>query len=80
MRAMDTEVKTEPSSVEELLTRDPSQLTKPIKAVEDKWNLVPAFLKVHPSVPVTVLAQMEPLAAVSHLRHAAARSVQVLSL
>eukprot|EP00892_Ulva_mutabilis_P000434 jgi/Ulvmu1/10391/UM061_0075.1 len=43
---MGTETKTEPSSLEDLLSGDPAELTKPIKAVEDKWNLVPAFLKV----------------------------------
>jgi hypothetical protein len=32
--------------VEELLEGDPTELTKPIKSVEDKWRLVPAFLKV----------------------------------
>ena len=66
---METETKTEPSSVEELLSGDPAQLTKPIKAVEDKWNLVPAFLKV---TLVLLMSGFAPLLVVgSHLRHAA---------
>ena len=57
---MGTETKTEPGSVEELLTRDPSELTKPIKAVQDKWNLVPAFLKVFPVFPTTKVGRRDP--------------------
>lgn len=32
--------------LDDLLTGNPSELTKPIKSVEEKWRLVPAFLKV----------------------------------
>lgn len=32
--------------VDELLRRDPAKLTAPIKAIEDKYQLLPAFLKV----------------------------------
>lgn len=34
------------SSVEDLLRKDPSKLTEPIKELEDKFQLLPAFLKV----------------------------------
>jgi DNA-directed RNA polymerase III subunit RPC2 len=33
-------------AVEELLTADPSKLSAPIKAIEDKYALLPAFLQV----------------------------------
>lgn len=32
--------------VEQLLTSDPSKLTDPIKTIEDKFKLLPAFLKI----------------------------------
>jgi hypothetical protein len=32
--------------LDDILNGDPKLLTKPIKSVEDKWRLVPAFLKV----------------------------------
>lgn len=32
--------------VEELLSKDPSLLTAPIKTIEDKFKLLPAFLKI----------------------------------
>jgi DNA-directed RNA polymerase III subunit RPC2 len=32
--------------VDELLTKDPSLLTAPIKTIEDKFKLLPAFLKI----------------------------------
>lgn len=53
-------MKSEPGSVEELLTRDPSELTKPIKAIEDKWTLVPAFLKVLLAFPLTKVVWRGP--------------------
>lgn len=33
-------------SIEELMKMDKIELTKPVKKVEDKWKLLPAFLKV----------------------------------
>ena len=33
-------------SLEDVLYSDPSKLTEPIKDVQDKWKLLPAFLKV----------------------------------
>lgn len=32
--------------VDELLTKDPSLLTAPVKTIEDKFKLLPAFLKI----------------------------------
>jgi DNA-directed RNA polymerase III subunit RPC2 len=32
--------------VDELLTKDPQLLTAPIKTIEDKFKLLPAFLKI----------------------------------
>ena len=34
------------STVEHLLHKDPKKLTRPIKTVQDKYELLPAFLKV----------------------------------
>lgn len=36
----------EPGSAEDVLHKDPKKLTSPIKTVEDKYELLPAFLKV----------------------------------
>jgi len=32
--------------VHELLTADPSKLTEPIKTIQDKYKLLPAFLQI----------------------------------
>eukprot|EP00884_Botryococcus_braunii_P009393 jgi/Botrbrau1/18455/Bobra.0072s0038.1 len=42
---MDDIVKPLPGSVEDLLLRDPSKLTRPIKDIKEKYELLPAFLK-----------------------------------
>jgi hypothetical protein len=39
-----------PDDLHELLHGNPAELTKPIKSVQDKWRLVPAFLKVLGSI------------------------------
>jgi len=36
----------EDDGVQKLLTADPSKLTEPIKKIEDKYKLLPAFLKI----------------------------------
>lgn len=33
-------------SLEDVLYGDPSKLTEPVKTIDDKWKLLPAFLKV----------------------------------
>ncbi|KAK7108874.1 hypothetical protein V1264_016534 [Littorina saxatilis] len=33
-------------SIEEMMRLDKEKLTAPVKSVEDKWKLLPAFLKV----------------------------------
>lgn len=35
-----------PGSVEEILLKDPVKLTAPIKELKEKYELLPAFLKV----------------------------------
>lgn len=37
---------TDADGVEQLLRSDPSKLTAPIKTIEDKFKLLPAFLKI----------------------------------
>jgi hypothetical protein len=45
---MDSFTNPPPGSVEDLLTKDPSKLTQPIKDIKEKYELLPAFLKVAP--------------------------------
>lgn len=43
---MDSCDKPSPGSVEDLLFKDPTKLTAPIKDLKEKYELLPAFLKV----------------------------------
>lgn len=43
---IETKVSAEAAAMDELFGGDPSKLSQPIKSVEDKFQLLPAFLKV----------------------------------